>query len=611
MTAETKKIGTEDFFLWILVLVPLFFLPKSVDVFNFPKQWVLVSLAIGALFHNQLSQKSKVNSRLITHKLLFWLLLSLSLLVVASGLLTDTTIVRALFGYPGRANGVLTFLAIFAVIWIGSTMAITSDFFRKLLKRLIFLFAAIGLYSFIQFLSLDPIAWNNSYNRIIGTFGNPNFSGAFLGVAALVTLYASIYSANSVRIYFALLSSILLFLALATESLQAGGIFLICIAVLISVFVYKRFTRWKFKIFLVVLILISVFISYSFLGNGPLGEKLYQYTLNLRLNYWRVGIETAGSFPWLGIGPDSYIEGFRLFRGANFVANYSDQVRSDSAHNVLINFMANFGIPAFIILLFVILIISKKALEVLFRNHESPVIVPMVALIWILMLTQSLFSLEQIGLATFQWCCGALLLNQNFTSQKKTDSFNGKNSKQHQRESILQGLKTELSILIGVFTLIAGWSFIRQSIDLGGTAMTSVSIGVTDSVIDEERKKYGDYVEMEITRALFFTNYLLRAERYELVKEIMKKSLSQDPDAVEALEQLAKLAKFQADYPQELTYRKLIEKKDPYNYTNLFDIAQNLNSQGNLLEAKTYAERVLQLSRNSAINETATAILKS
>jgi tetratricopeptide (TPR) repeat protein len=329
------------------------------------------------------------------------------------------------------------------------------------------------------------------------------------------------------------------------------------------------------------------------------------------LNYWRVGIETAGSFPWLGIGPDSYIEGFRLFRGANFVANYSDQVQSDSAHNFLINFMANFGIPAFIILLFVILIISKKALEVLFRNHESPVIVSMVALIWILMLTQSLFSLEQIGLATFQWCCGALLLNQNFTSQKKTDSFNGKNSKQHQRENILQGLKTELSILIGVFTLIAGWSFMRQSIDLGGTAMTSVSIGVTDSVIDEERKKYGDYVEMEITRALFFTNYLLRAERYELVKEIMKKSLSQDPDAVEALEQLARLAKFQADYPQELTYRKLIEKKDPYNYTNLFDIAQNLNSQGKLLEAKTYAERVLQLSRNSAINETATAILKS
>jgi tetratricopeptide (TPR) repeat protein len=91
----------------------------------------------------------------------------------------------------------------------------------------------------------------------------------------------------------------------------------------------------------------------------------------------------------------------------------------------------------------------------------------------------------------------------------------------------------------------------------------------------------------------------------------MKRILLNDPDAVEALEQLARLALFRSDYLQELSYRKLIEKKDPFNYENLLNIAQNLESQGQLPEAKTYAERILQLSRNSTINETATAILKS
>jgi hypothetical protein len=178
----TGMFETENYFLWILVIVPLFFLPTSIDVFNFPKQWILVSLSLGALIHNQLFRISKVTPNPASSKLLFWALASLSLLVMASGLLTETTIIRALFGYPGRANGVLTFFAIFAIIWVGSTMAVTPAFQRKLHIRVVFLFAVVGIYSLIQFLNLDPVEWNNSYNRIIGTFGNPNFIGAFMGI---------------------------------------------------------------------------------------------------------------------------------------------------------------------------------------------------------------------------------------------------------------------------------------------------------------------------------------------------------------------------------------------------------------------------------------------
>jgi O-antigen ligase len=511
-----------------------------------------------------------------------------------------------LFGYPGRANGVLTSLAIFAVIWIGSTMRVTPVFQRKLQRRVLLLFAVVGFYSLIQFLDLDPVQWNNDYNRIIGTFGNPNFSGAFLGVSALVTLYASINSGRKIRFYLALFSGILFFLALATESLQAGGIFGIGIFIIITAFIYQRFI-----IFASILIVISSLTIVSFLGYGPLGEKLYQYTLNLRLNYWRVGIETAGSFPWLGIGPDSYVEGFRLFRGADFVAQYSDQVTSDSAHNVLINFMANFGIPAFLLLLFVILLISRNAVRIIFLKDDTSHVVRMIALIWILMLIQSLFSLEQIGLAVFQWCCGALLLNQEFTKIRGEGLIKEKNLNRFQNESFMVGLRTELSSLVVVFMLIAYWPFLNQNINLRETASIPVASSVSSTIIDEERDKYGDYVEKEIARAIYLTGFLIRAQRYEIAEEILKSILVKDPDAVEAAEQLARLASFRSDYIQELSYRKMIEKKDPFNYENLLNLAQNLSSQGKLLQAKSYANRILQLSRNAAINETATAILKS
>jgi tetratricopeptide (TPR) repeat protein len=227
------------------------------------------------------------------------------------------------------------------------------------------------------------------------------------------------------------------------------------------------------------------------------------------------------------------------------------------------------------------------------------------------MLIQSLFSLEQIGLVVFQWCCGALLLNHEFTKIRSEGFFKENNLKRIQSESFTVGLKTELSILVVIFTLIASWPFLRQNINLRDTASASVTSGVSETAINEERDKYGDYVEMEIARAIYLTSYLMRAQRYDQVEEIMKRILSKDPDAVEALEQLARLALFRSDYLQELSYRKLIENKDPFNYENLLNIAQNLKSQGQLPEAKTYAERILQLSRNSTINETATAILKS
>jgi tetratricopeptide (TPR) repeat protein len=235
----------------------------------------------------------------------------------------------------------------------------------------------------------------------------------------------------------------------------------------------------------------------------------------------------------------------------------------------------------------------------------------MIALIWILMLIQSLFSLEQIGLAVFQWCCGALLLNQEFTKIRGEGLIKEKNLNRFQNESFMVGLRTELSSLVVVFMLIAYWPFLNQNINLRETASIPVASSVSSTIIDEERDKYGDYVEKEIARAIYLTGFLIRAQRYEIAEEILKSILVKDPDAVEAAEQLARLASFRSDYIQELSYRKMIEKKDPFNYENLLNLAQNLSSQGKLLQAKSYANRILQLSRNAAINETATAILKS
>jgi tetratricopeptide (TPR) repeat protein len=143
------------------------------------------------------------------------------------------------------------------------------------------------------------------------------------------------------------------------------------------------------------------------------------------------------------------------------------------------------------------------------------------------------------------------------------------------------------------------------------TAGTSVSNGVSDVSVIEEVNKFGDYVVLEVARVLYLADYLLRAQRYEQAEEILERTLLNDPDGVEVMEQMARIAMFRSDYVKELRFRKMIEEKDPYNYENLLAIAQNLKSQKRLTEAKGYAQQTLRLSSDTTINETAKSILNS
>lgn len=609
MESGSKRLETSDFILWIFLALPLFFLPSSRDVFNFPKATLLFALLAGALIHYLLSPKGEKVPSLVNRKLINFALFGASLLISASALFTETALMRALFGYPNRSNGLLTYLALILLIWVSSRMLISRRFLEKLQRDLLILIILFVSYSFLQYLDLDPVSWNNSYNRIIGTLGNPNFSGAFLGIMGAVLIFYFFSTSKPIRFFYLTLSICSAFLGWATESFQSVLIFAIGILILVLAYLKSRFGFKTFISSVTASFFIGIFLVWSFFGQGLLGERLYQPTLVLRLEYWTVGIKTALAYPFLGIGPDSYTEGWRLFRTPDFVKTYSESVSVDSAHNTLINFMANFGIPAFLFLLVIYLLIGINALKLLFGRDQHTLIVKAIALIWLLLVIQSLFSLEQIGLHVFQWVAGSLLLNQGFiaNSQHLSASEARKETRFQERGGF--SARGEVAIMTIVITFIAFLPLLNQEIRLNKLGATPVDKNATQLFIDEALDGFGDYSIKDMNRVIVISDFLLRAERYSDAQSLIEDIVKDEPRSYEGFEQLARLAGFRGEYSVEIEYRLNIESFDPQNYKNLISLAEAYRLSGALTEAKNYAGKALLISNDLEVNKLATSII--
>lgn len=609
MESSSKRLETSDFILWIFLAIPLFFLPSSRDVFNFPKAILLYALLAGALIHYFLSPKGEKVSSLVNRRLINIALFGVSLLVSASALFTDTALMRALFGYPNRSNGLLTSLALILLIWVASRMLISRRFLEKLQRNLFILIILFVSYSFLQYLDLDPVSWNNSYNRIIGTLGNPNFSGAFLGIMGAVLIFYFFSTSKPIRFFYLALSICSVFLGWATESFQAVLIFAIGILILVLAYLKSRFSFKTVISSVTASVFIGIFLIWSFFGQGPLGERLYQPTLVLRLEYWTVGIKTALAYPFLGIGPDSYTEGWRLFRTPEFVKTYSEAVSVDSAHNTLINFMANFGIPAFLFLLIIYLLIGFNAFKLLFGRDQNTLIVKAIALTWLLLVIQSLFSLEQIGLHVFQWVAGSLLLNQGFIANSL--HLSPREAKKETRFQDRGGFSArgEVAIMTIVVTFIAFLPLLNQEIRLNKLGATPVDKNATQQFIDEALDGFGDYSIKDMNRVIVISDFLLRAERYSDAQSLIEEIVKDEPRSYEGFEQLARLAGFRGEYSVEIEYRRNIESFDPQNYKNLISLAEAYRLSGGLTQAKAYAEKVLLISSDLEVNKLASSII--
>ena len=86
-----------------------------------------------------------------------------------------------LFGVYGRNNGLVTYIFL-ALIFLSAAALSRNTSFESITRGLLLAGIVNIIYCGWVIIFGDFIGWNNPYGNILGTFGNPNFIGAFLGI---------------------------------------------------------------------------------------------------------------------------------------------------------------------------------------------------------------------------------------------------------------------------------------------------------------------------------------------------------------------------------------------------------------------------------------------
>jgi hypothetical protein len=165
---------------------------------------------------------SKRSKELIAfHKLLLGLLVFFNLFSLASSVFSEAPFVQNFYGESGRNTGFLTYL-ILSLVLLGSILISQDLSFKRILVWFVVAGAINVVLGYWAWILGDPIPWNNIYGNLLGTFGNPNFMGAFMGMfsAVLAVLALSETFALKWRLFFGLTWLLTIPVMLQTKAVQ-------------------------------------------------------------------------------------------------------------------------------------------------------------------------------------------------------------------------------------------------------------------------------------------------------------------------------------------------------------------------------------------------------
>jgi len=425
------KLKVQTIIVFSLVLTTLLITPwLNLDPINLPKFLVLIMtgfLTLGIIGPNFIFEKRS--------KLQIPTLASLSfILMLFLVYFSHPDSPNQLFGTFGRNTGLLSYISLTLLFW-GVICVSTLDFFSKILYALVFTGVINSFYGLIQWLNLDPVFWNNIYNPIIGTLGNSNFISAHLGMAALAALNLCLGDIKVGTGIFLTLS-ILLFLFVIFKSESSQGLLISGLGAGITL--YFRFFRERLilgSLYISCLITLTLLGILGIFNKGPMSQYIYQDSLSFRGDYWRAAWRMTLDNPFVGIGLDSYGDWYRYYRDEAAALRRGPDVTSNSAHNVFLDISSNGGFLLLLTYMLITGLIFRSVFRVFKRLKTFDSIGVGLVVTWIAYQTQSIISINQLGLAIWGWVLGGAIVGYDFLFE--SSPINKRNQFQHKERNLL------------------------------------------------------------------------------------------------------------------------------------------------------------------------------
>ena len=589
---------------WILgslFVVTLYFQSTLADPFNSPKLWILLIFA--AWLTGYIFTFRKIVFTVKPVNRLFYLLFVFLVFLLISTLVSDFSYI-AIFGETQRRNGFLQYLSL-SIILVATSIFIRTFNVKKFFIVTYFIATISVIYSLMQTTGNDFVNWNNPYNAVISTLGNPNFAAAVMAVMG-VMIFSSIFISTfqyAQRVVAAVISILLLFVIYKSNARQGLLSYFLGVGIFLTIWIW---TKNKKLGILTVVAGLAIFIV-SILGMlqfGPLEKYLYKPSVSIRGYYWRAGIEMLRSHPFFGVGIDSYGLYFKEYREVGYPLTYGFEITSSNAHNTFIQFFATGGF--FLGLAYLLLngYILKQAIYGI-RNLTGNNRLYLVAIFsaWAAFHAQSLISIDNIGISIWGWILGGAIVGLSVSA---TAAENGKDVFSQQKKNTINlgrvmtsGFSTLLVVILVVMLYRGETNSYKSSLNVNLQDPTS------RNYFKELQLKAINTPLNDPTYSLFAASRLIQSGYVDEGLAEAKKIYLQNPRNLDALLLFALTYEQLNNLPEATSYREKIAELDPWNAKNYLALGKYYKQQGDLGKSKVMLEKILSFAVTNQIADQA------
>lgn len=417
---------------------------------NIPKMLLLTSLA-GALLGVMLWSRT-LKQRNIRN--LLYLVTIFCVLLILSSALSSNPFERGLYGAFGRNTGALTYISLGLVLIAVSTFKYLSSYI-KIIKAFVIAAVANIIYCLFAGAGYDLFTWSNPFNgAVLGTFGNPNFIGAFMGIFVSTMFIGLItFRAERMKLLIAISGILLSVVVIKLSDALQGAIIPIFGIAALSLIYLKYFPRYKgLRVSAVIIYFLGFLVGgLGILNKGPLAPWLYKPSLTFRGEYWLTGINMGLEKPFSGVGIDSYGSYYRTFRNESATVLPGMDVTTDTAHNVFIDIFSGGGFPLLFVYLIINTFVAATAIKFFKHSTNFDPYFNFFFIGWMTYTIQSIFSINQIGLAIWGWIfAGAIIGYSKLGPEKNESILKNSNSKKHSMEQSLVPAGASMSAFVGL-----------------------------------------------------------------------------------------------------------------------------------------------------------------
>lgn len=490
------------------------------DPVNTPKLFILgaTAFAAGAIAFVMGAKEMWRSSRL-------WLIGSILFIVFSISAIINSAspFVQNIYGTYGRNTGFVTYFSLL-LISTAATLLRQKSSFNLIVYGLFAAGVANVAYCLWALAFGDFIGWSNPYGNILGTFGNPNFIGAFLGI--FITALAAYVVQPGTSWKYRSLAVIIILIGLfeIRKSHAVQGLVVAAAGFSIIGFYLVR-SKFKSNLMLAGYTLVIAILGFiSLMGalqKGPLAQIIYKTSVSLRGEYWQAGWNMASQFPFTGVGMDSYGDWYRRARDDQALILPGPEIITNAAHNIPFDILAYGGWPLFIAYIFLIALAAIAIIKVTLRNRNYDGTFIAFSVAWACYQIQSVISISQIGLAIWGWVLSGVVIayeiatrGSNISEKKPLGGKSAKPKEQILTATTIGSLGLVIGALIAVPPLSGDMKW-KSALTKGDLALVKAALTpsylsptdtnrILDAVLVSENSKLPDVAYEFAKRAVEF-----------------------------------------------------------------------------------------------------------